>query len=160
MRLALGKVAENESPSTAARQSYRFGGSCFISASSLSSPRELANTNAISVQADPVAPMPRPKRQLLATVDETCNPPSSIGEGLEICKIIKAEGKNLYTVASAGSKPLLVELPARFRSSVWMKRGGYVLVNTRAFGDRENKLGGEIENVVGDEKAWRKMPYW
>jgi probable RNA-binding protein EIF1AD len=35
-----------------------------------------------------------------------------------------------------------------------------VVVDTSALADRENKLDGEIVNVVRDEKAWRKMPYW
>ncbi len=34
------------------------------------------------------------------------------------------------------------------------------MVDTASLADRENKLGGEIVNVVGDEKAWRKMSYW
>jgi probable RNA-binding protein EIF1AD len=96
----------------------------------------------------------------MATAEETLRPPQSIGDGVQICKVVKAEGKNLYAVTTAKSQQLLVELPAKFRSSIWMKRGGYVLVNTQAFDDRDNKLGGEIENVVGDEKTWRKMPYW
>ena len=54
----------------------------------------------------------------------------------------------------------MVELPARFRSTIWIKRRGYVLVDTAAFENRENKLGGEIVNVVREERKWRKMDYW
>ena len=105
--------------------------------------------------------MGRPKRNLLATAAETCSPPTSLDEGHTIARVKKAEGKNLYSVElpSAG-EPLLVELPSRFRSQIWIKRGGYVVVDTSAFKDRENKLNGEIINVVRDEKDWRKMPYW
>lgn len=35
-----------------------------------------------------------------------------------------------------------------------------MLVDMSAFGGRENKLGGEIVNVVRDERQWRKEPYW
>lgn len=35
-----------------------------------------------------------------------------------------------------------------------------MLVDTNAFERRENKLGGEIINVVRDERQWRKEPYW
>jgi probable RNA-binding protein EIF1AD len=43
---------------------------------------------------------------------------------------------------------------------VWIKRGSFVVVDTSALADRENKLDGEIVNVVRDEKDWRKMAYW
>lgn len=35
-----------------------------------------------------------------------------------------------------------------------------MLVDTNAMQDRENKLRGEIVNVVRDEKRWRKEKYW
>lgn len=105
--------------------------------------------------------MARPKRSLLATAQETSSPPASLDHGQEIARVRKAEGKNLYSVElPAGAKPLLVELPSRFRSQIWIKRGGYVLVDTNAFVDRDNKLDGEIINVVRDEKVWRKQAYW
>lgn len=30
----------------------------------------------------------------------------------------------------------------------------------KVFGERQNKIGGEIVNVVGEEKRWRKASYW
>ncbi len=105
--------------------------------------------------------MGRPKRNLLATASETSSPPPSLDEGHAIAVVKKAEGNNLYSVELPLRKePLLVELPSRFRSQIWIKRGGYVVVNRSAFDDRENKLGGEIVNVVRDEKQWRKQAYW
>ena len=104
--------------------------------------------------------MARPKRLVAHTANETLNPPASLQDGLVICRVVKAEGKNLYTVEVPDSTTLLVEMPAKFRSSIWIKRGSFVLVNISAFEERENKLGGEVQNVVGDEKIWRKMPYW
>lgn len=78
-----------------------------------------------------------------------------------IALVKKAEGNNLYSVElPSGKEPLLAELPSRFRSQIWIKRGGYVVVDSSAFDDRENKLGGEIVNVVRDEKQWRKQAYW
>jgi len=35
-----------------------------------------------------------------------------------------------------------------------------VLVDLDAMKERENKLDGEIVNVVRNEKEWRKMGYW
>ncbi|KAL8731643.1 MAG: hypothetical protein Q9166_003331 [cf. Caloplaca sp. 2 TL-2023] len=105
--------------------------------------------------------MVRPKRNLLATAQETSSPPASLDDSHVIARVGKAEGKNLYVVElPSNAKPLLVELPSRFRSQIWIKRGGYVLVDTAAFLDRDNKLDGEIVNVVRDEKEWRKQSYW
>ncbi|KAI4206863.1 MAG: hypothetical protein LQ348_000798 [Seirophora lacunosa] len=116
--------------------------------------------------------MPRPKRHLLATAQETLTPPPSLDENHAIAKVRKAEGKNLYSVELPSSSShteeekeealllLLVELPSRFRSQIWLKRGGYVVVDTAAFAGRDNKLDGEIVNVVRDEREWRKQAYW
>ena len=105
--------------------------------------------------------MGRPKRNLLATAEETSTPPAELGDGQAIARVKKAEGNNLYSVELAsGKESLLVELPSRFRSQIWIKNGGYVVVDSSAFEDRDNKLNGEIVNVVRDEKQWRKQAYW
>ncbi|CAI6342124.1 unnamed protein product [Periconia digitata] len=104
--------------------------------------------------------MPRPKRHLHATVEDTLTPPDSLPETHVIARIDKAAGSNLYNAEQADGKTLLVELEPKFRSTIWIKRGSYVVVNTAALADRENKLDGEIVNVVRDEKAWRKTAYW
>lgn len=104
--------------------------------------------------------MARPKRQLLATAEETSSPPSTLEANQAIVRVVKGEGKNLYTVELPDTKSLLVELPARFRSTIWIKRGGFLLIDTTAFEDRENKLDGEVVNVVREEKQWRKQGYW
>lgn len=105
--------------------------------------------------------MARPKRNLLATAAETSAPPTVLDEGHAIARVKKGEGNNLYSVeVPAAKEPLLVELPSRFRSQIWIKRGGYVVVDTSAFEGRHNKLSGEIVNVVRDERHWRKQAYW
>lgn len=104
--------------------------------------------------------MPRPKRQLHAIAEETLNPPEKLEEGQAIVRVVRGEGKNLYKVELPNATPLLVELPSRFRSTIWIKNGGFVLIDTNAFEDRDNKLDGEIINVVRDEKHWRKQAYW
>ncbi|KAF2032457.1 nucleic acid-binding protein [Setomelanomma holmii] len=104
--------------------------------------------------------MPRPKRNLLATIDATVTPPSTLLPSHVIARITTAAGNNLYNAELPGGKPVLAELEAKFRSTVWIKRGSFVVVDTSALADRENKLDGEIVNVVRDEKAWRKMAYW
>lgn len=104
--------------------------------------------------------MPPPRRKLQATVEETLTPPDELGEGQYIVRIKNAIGNNLYNVELPEGKTLLAELDARFRSKIWLKRGGYVLVDTKTLADRENKIDGQIVNVVRDEKAWRKASFW
>ncbi|KAH5105626.1 hypothetical protein HBI70_180130 [Parastagonospora nodorum] len=104
--------------------------------------------------------MPRPKRNLLATIDSTITPPDTLAPGRYIARITTAAGNNLYNAELPDGKLVLAELEAKFRSTVWIKRGSYVVIDTSALADRDNKLDGEIVNVVRDEKAWRKMTYW
>nr|OQO25142.1 hypothetical protein B0A51_09209 [Rachicladosporium sp. CCFEE 5018] len=104
--------------------------------------------------------MPKPKRNINATAEETLFPPSILEPGQQIARVKQAAGKNLYHLELPDTSPLLAELPSKFRSTIWMKRGSYVLVDTSAMADRDNKLGGEIVNLVGDEKAWRKAKWW
>lgn len=100
------------------------------------------------------------KRKLLATVEEASNPPERLEDGQEIARVKQVAGSNLYLVQLPSDTELLVELPSRFRSTLWIKRGGYVVIDTRAFAERINKLDGEIVNVIFEEKQWKKMPYW
>lgn len=104
--------------------------------------------------------MGRPKRNLLATAEETLTPPDALSEGQSIARVIKAAGNNLYNAELPSAKAIMVEMPARFRSTIWIKRGSYVVVDTKALAERENKLDGEIVNVVRDEREWRKQSYW
>ena len=101
-----------------------------------------------------------PRRKLQETVEATLTPPDALEEGQVIARVIKAEGNNLYSVELPTVKSVLVELPAKFRSTIWLKRGGFVVIDTTTLADRDNKLGGEIVNVVRDERRWRKESYW
>jgi probable RNA-binding protein EIF1AD len=103
---------------------------------------------------------PRPKRTLQATVEETSTPPLTLTPTQHIARVLKAIGNNLYSLALADKTEILAELPSRFRNTIWIKRGGYVLVDTKDAGERENKIGGDIINVVRDEREWRKESYW
>jgi probable RNA-binding protein EIF1AD len=104
--------------------------------------------------------MPPPRRKLQETVEATLIPPDTLASSQCIARVIKAEGNNLYSVELPSAKTLLVELPARFRSTIWLKRGGFVVIDTKALADRDNKLDGEVVNVVRDERQWRKESYW
>ncbi|KAF2703582.1 nucleic acid-binding protein [Pleomassaria siparia CBS 279.74] len=104
--------------------------------------------------------MPPPKRIFFSTVENTLTPPDVLTDGQTIARIIKGVGKNVYNAELPGGKTVVVELEPKFRSTIFIKRGSYVLLDTNTFADRENKLDGEIVNVVRDEKQWRKMKYW
>ncbi|KIW21118.1 hypothetical protein PV08_01698 [Exophiala spinifera] len=99
------------------------------------------------------------RRKIRNTAEETLTPPDSLSPGQTIARVIKAQGKDLYSVKTPDATELLVELEAKFRGTIFVKRGGYVLIDTSAT-DRDNKIQGEIVNIVGDEKTWRKQPYW
>lgn len=103
--------------------------------------------------------MPPPRRKLQATVEETLTPPDTLSAGQAIARVKTAAGNNLYNVELPSGQAMLVELEARFRSKIWLRRGGFVVVDTTAR-ERENKIDGEIVNVVRDEKSWRKERYW
>lgn len=104
--------------------------------------------------------MPKPKRNIHAVAEETLTPPDHLTESQQIARLQKAAGNNLYQLELPSRETLLAELPSRFRSTIWLKRGSYVVVDVTALATRDNKLGGEIVNIVGDQKAWRKMHYW
>ncbi|KAJ9495285.1 hypothetical protein H2202_009313 [Exophiala xenobiotica] len=99
------------------------------------------------------------RRKIRNTAEETLTPPDSLSADQTIARIVKAQGKDLYSVQTPDGTNLLVELEAKFRGTIFVKRGGYVLVDSSATG-RENKIQGEIVNIVRDERTWRKQPYW
>jgi len=96
-----------------------------------------------------------PSKHKQETGDE---PPSELMPTQHIVRVSKVQGNALYTVELPSKEELLVELPTRFRNAVWVRRGGYILVDTEGF--TEGKVNGEIKEVIMDEKAWRKMSYW
>ncbi|KAK3352245.1 hypothetical protein B0T25DRAFT_454966 [Lasiosphaeria hispida] len=107
--------------------------------------------------------MGKPKRNILAAAEESSTPPDQLTESQSLARVVKAEGNNLYAVTLPNKKPLLVELEPRFRNTIWIKRGGYVLIDVASSSEERppnSKVVGEIINVVRDEKAWRKLPYW
>jgi probable RNA-binding protein EIF1AD len=104
--------------------------------------------------------MPRSKRKVLEAAEEASTPPDKLADGQVIAQVIKMAANNLVEVKLPDGKDLLVELSSKFRNAIWIRRGGYVLIDTKAFEHRENKLDGEIMNVVRDEKDWRKQAYW
>jgi probable RNA-binding protein EIF1AD len=104
--------------------------------------------------------MGRPKRNVFAAAKETSTPPSALTATQSIARVVKVEGNSLYSCTLPNEKAVLVELEARFRNTIWIKRGGYVLIDTKEADVRQNKIDGEIINVIRDEHLWRKESYW
>jgi probable RNA-binding protein EIF1AD len=107
--------------------------------------------------------MPRKssKRALSALDDLTSVPPNPpLLSSQVIGRIVQAQGKNLFTCALPSGDSILAELAPIFRGTAWLRRGGYVLIDRAAFNGRENKIGGQVVNVIRNEREWKKMDYW
>ncbi|GJC78508.1 S1-like domain-containing protein [Colletotrichum liriopes] len=102
--------------------------------------------------------MGRPKRTALQAAEDTLTPPDALEKNQAIVRVVKAEGNNLYCCELPNKKDLVLELAQRFRNTIWIKRGGYVLAER--YDEPDGRVMGEIINVVRDEKAWRKQSYW
>jgi probable RNA-binding protein EIF1AD len=107
--------------------------------------------------------MGKPKRAaVLAAAQESMTPPDELSESQSLARVVKAEGNSLYTCELPNRKTIIVELEQRFRNTIFIRRGGYVLVDLASAEERpqSTRVVGEIINIVRDEKEWRKQPYW
>ncbi|PHH71249.1 hypothetical protein CDD80_5414 [Ophiocordyceps camponoti-rufipedis] len=104
--------------------------------------------------------MGRSKRSVLAAAEESLTPPDSLLPNQFVARVIKPEGNNLYACELSSKKLMVLELAQRFRNTIWIKRGGFILAQSYDGGDGDARPAGEIVNVVRDEKLWRKQPYW
>ncbi|KAG9251926.1 uncharacterized protein F5Z01DRAFT_626706 [Emericellopsis atlantica] len=104
--------------------------------------------------------MGRPKRNVLAAAEDTLLPPTALSPNQSVVRVIKPEGNNLYTCEFPDTKTRLLELAQRFRNTIWIRRGGFVLAELYDGQSEEVRAEGEIVNVVRNEKQWRKQPYW
>jgi probable RNA-binding protein EIF1AD len=104
--------------------------------------------------------MGRPKRNVLAAAEASLTPPASLEPNQYIVRVVKPEGNNLYACELANKKPIILELAQRFRNTIWIKRGGFVVAERYPAETEETRADGEIINVVRDEKLWRKQSYW
>jgi probable RNA-binding protein EIF1AD len=100
-------------------------------------------------------------RRILSTIDDLTSapPPNPLPPNLILARITQAQGKNLFTCTLPSGEAVLAELAPIFRGKAWLRRGGYVVIDTNAV-ERENKIVGQISNVVRNEKEWRRMEYW
>ncbi len=103
-----------------------------------------------------------PKRAVLAAAQESMTPPDELTDTQFVARVVKADGSSLYTCELPNGKPIVAELEPRFRNTIFIRRGGYVLVDLESAEERlkTSRVMGEIINIVRDEKEWRKQPYW
>ncbi|VDK48468.1 unnamed protein product [Anisakis simplex] len=72
------------------------------------------------------------------------------GKGEIIGKVLAGRGNNLHEVEDANGEKYLASMPTKFRKSVWVKRGQFVLLQAIEEGD---KVKAEITNVLDDENV-------
>ncbi|KAI9158216.1 S1-like domain-containing protein [Paramyrothecium foliicola] len=104
--------------------------------------------------------MGRPKRNVLAAAEESLTPPAALEAHQSLVRVAKPEGNNFWTCEFPNGKTIVLELAQRFRNTIWIKRGGFVLAERYQEVVENTRAEGEIINVVRDEKLWRKQPYW
>ncbi|KAI1850047.1 hypothetical protein JX265_003421 [Neoarthrinium moseri] len=104
--------------------------------------------------------MGRPKRNVLAAAESSMTPPDELNESQSLARVVKAEGNNLYSCSLPDKRAVIVELAERFRNTIWIKRGGYALIDLYPIKEVKGRVEGEIVNVVRDEREWRKQKYW
>ncbi|KAG6049427.1 hypothetical protein E4U17_006839 [Claviceps sp. LM77 group G4] len=104
--------------------------------------------------------MGKPKRNVLAAAEQTLTPPLALEPNQLLVRVAKPQGNNLYACELPDKTLLVLELAQRFRNTIWIKRGGFVLAERYVDGLSEGRAEGEIVNVVRDEKLWRKQTYW
>ena len=104
----------------------------------------------------------RPKRQILADASAASTPPATLPPTHRIARVVRARGNNVFALTLPGAKKdeALAELASNLRSTFWIRRGAFVVIDEAALAARENKLVGEIVTVIMEVKRWRKMGYW
>lgn len=109
--------------------------------------------------------------------ESTGSPPDNLGPNEFIACIVKARGNSLYDVKLATSQSesieslhqinrdgkgqeetIVVSMPPKFRNTIFVKRGGFVLI--ALFDDTPGTVKGEIINIVVNKKDWQRFPYW
>lgn len=73
------------------------------------------------------------KRVMRSVLAEDMEIPST---NQDIVRIRASMGNNLHEVETETGEVYLVSMPTRFRKSVWIKRGDYILVEPIAEGDK------------------------
>ncbi|KAL2258233.1 hypothetical protein VTK26DRAFT_8537 [Humicola hyalothermophila] len=106
--------------------------------------------------------MPKPRRLIQAAALESITPPDELTDSQSIARVVKVEANSVFACELPNKKTVLVELDPKFRNTIFIRRGGYVLVDLASADERppNSRVVGDIINVVRDERVWRKQSYW
>ncbi|KAG0367885.1 hypothetical protein BC939DRAFT_439387 [Gamsiella multidivaricata] len=82
-------------------------------------------------------------------------------EGQRFARVLGSRGKNVHEVQFLEGQELLVNLPPKFRSLVWVKRGSYVIIQPAEEEDK-TKVEGDIVAVLFPDhiKQYRQQGIW
>uniref|UniRef100_A0A7E4ZYW6 Probable RNA-binding protein EIF1AD n=1 Tax=Panagrellus redivivus TaxID=6233 RepID=A0A7E4ZYW6_PANRE len=69
-------------------------------------------------------------------------------DGQRVAQVGQSRGNNLHEVVDETGERYLASMPTKFRNTVWIKRGQFVVVEAIEEGD---KVKGEIVNVLDEE---------
>ncbi|KAG0226562.1 putative RNA-binding protein eif1ad [Mortierella sp. GBA43] len=70
-----------------------------------------------------------------------------IEEGQQFARVIATRGNNVHEVQFPDGREILANLPPKFRSLVWVKRGSYVIIQSAEEEDK-TKVEGDIVAVL------------
>ncbi|GIL77429.1 hypothetical protein Vretifemale_6881 [Volvox reticuliferus] len=101
--------------------------------------------------------MSRSRKHVTLGLDEDVQPP---GPGQSIVRALGSRGSNLIAVEFPDGRQTLVLMPAKFNKKLWVKRGGYLLVEDSPAAGEDTKVTGTILSVLYDDhiKQLAKMP--
>lgn len=100
------------------------------------------------------------KKKIQKLGQMTFDPPHELPEHQKIACVMEIRDHDLYLCKTSSDEILLTELPPRFRCKIWVRRGGFVVIDTHAFDKKGGKIQAEIIMVIQNEKMWKKKEYW
>lgn len=103
--------------------------------------------------------MRRSKAQISKALS-SLDPPDALLSNQVIARVDKALGHSRYACLLPTKSVVTADLDERFRQTVWVERGNYVLLEHYDPKEVEGEAVAKIVNIAKDEKLWRKMPYW
>ncbi|KAG2489844.1 hypothetical protein HYH03_011647 [Edaphochlamys debaryana] len=82
------------------------------------------------------------------------------GPGQSIVRALGSRGSNLIEVEFPDGRQTLVMMPAKFNKKLWVKRGGFLLIEASEEAQQDTKVTGTIVGVLYDDqiKQLSKMP--
>lgn len=81
------------------------------------------------------------KYVLNEVLDDDCH----LGENQQLVKVLASCGNYLYEICTTGGDVFLVSMPSKFRNTVWIRKGSYVIIESI---DEGQKVRGEIVKVL------------